>query len=78
MTKTHLAALAAVVLAVRWLAGVHVPVAVAGAIITVPALALAALAVITVTAGLVTLLVWRTRAERAVLAAWQARQPATS
>jgi hypothetical protein len=79
MNKTHLTALTAVVLAVRWLAGVHVPVAVfGGAIVTVPALALAALALIAVAAGLVALLVWRTRAEQAMLAAWQAGKAATS
>ena len=42
-----------------------------------PALAVAAVAVITVAAAAVALIVYRTRAEQAMLAAWQARKAAT-
>ena len=42
-----------------------------------PALAVAAVAVVTVAAAAVALIVYRTRAEQAMLAAWQARKAAT-
>lgn len=76
MSKAHLAALVAALLALHWLAVGHVTLTVAGAIVILPALLVAALAAAAVTAGVVALLVWRTRAERAMLAAWQARKAA--
>ena len=77
MSKAHLTALVSALLFLRWLAAGHVALTVAGATITVPALAVAAVAVITVAAAAVALIVYRTRAERAMLAAWQARKAAT-
>ena len=77
MSKAHLTALVSAVLFLRWLATGHVALTVAGATATVPALAVAAVAVITVAAAAVALIVYRTRAERAMLAAWQARKAAT-
>jgi hypothetical protein len=78
MSKPHLAVLAAVVLFLRWLVTGHVAVTAGGLTFIVPALALAAVTVLTLTAAAVTLLVYRTRAEQAMLAAWQARKAATS
>ena len=74
MSKAHLAALTAFLLVLRWLAAVRLPLPVAGTVITVPALAVLAAAVIVVTAGLAALLVCRTRAEQAMIAAWHARK----
>ncbi len=77
MSKTHLTALVSAVLFLRWLAAGHVALTVAGATVSVPALAVATVAVVTVTAAAVALIVYRTRAEQAMLAAWQARKAAT-
>jgi hypothetical protein len=44
----------------------------------VPALILATVTVLTLAAAVVGLLVYRTRAEQAMLAAWQARKAATA
>ena len=77
MSKAHLTALVSAVLFLRWLAAGHVTLAVAGATVSVPALAVAAVAVIAVAAAMVGLLVYRVRAERAMLAAWQAPQVVT-
>jgi hypothetical protein len=77
MSKPHLAALAAVVLFLRWLVTGHVAVTAGGLTFIVPALALAAVTVLTLTAAAVALLVYRTRAEQAMLAAWQAQKAAT-
>ncbi len=76
MSKAHLAALVSALVFVRWLAVGHVAVTVAGATVIVPALAVTAVAVVAVTAGVVALVVYRTRAERVMLAAWQARKAA--
>ena len=77
MSKAHLTALVSAVLFLRWLATGHVALTVAGVTATVPALAVATVAVITVAAAAVALIVYRTRAEQAMLAAWQARKAAT-
>ncbi len=74
MSKPHFAALAAVVLFLRWLVTGHVAVTAGGLTFMVPALALAAVTVLTLTAAVVALVVYRTRAEQAMLAAWQARK----
>jgi len=76
MSKAHLTALVSALLVLRWLATGHVAVTVGGATISVPALAVAAVAVIAVAAAGVALVVYRVRAERAMLAAWQARKAA--
>lgn len=76
MSKAHLAALVSALLFLRWLATGHVALTVAGLTVAVPALLVAAVAAVAVTAGVVALLVYRTRAERAMLAAWQARKAA--
>jgi uncharacterized membrane protein YccF (DUF307 family) len=78
MTKAHLTAVISALLFLRWLATGHVAVTVGGFTATVPALAVAAVAVLTVTAAAVGLIVYRTRAERAMLAAWQTGKAATS
>ena len=78
MSKTHLTALVSALLFLRWLATGHVAVTAGGLTATVPALAVAAVAVLTVTAAAVGLIVYRTRAERAMLATWQTRKAATS
>ena len=67
MSKAHLTALVSALLFLRWLAADHVALTVGGVTATVPALAVAALAVIAVTAAAVALIVYRTRAERAML-----------
>ena len=77
MSKAHLTALVSAVLFLRWLATGHVALTVAGATIIVPALAVAAAAVLAVAAAAAGLIVYRTRAERAMLATWQARKAAT-
>jgi hypothetical protein len=76
MSKAHLTALVSAALFLRWLATGHVALIVAGTTATVPALAVAAAAVIAVAAAAVVLIVYRTRAEHAMLAAWQARTAA--
>jgi hypothetical protein len=68
MSKAHLTAIVSALLFLRWLATGHVAVPVGGLTATVPALAVAAAAV--------AVLVYRTRAERAMLAAWQVRTAA--
>jgi len=68
MSKAHLTALVSALLFLRWLAAGHVALTVGGLTVTVPALAVAAVAVIAVTAAAVALIVYRTRAERAMLA----------
>lgn len=78
LTKPHLTALVAVVLVLRWLTTAHLTMTAAGTTVSVPALVVVA-AVLVALAGLAAaLLVYRTRAERAMLAAWQARKVATS
>ncbi len=74
MSKPHLTALVFGLLFLRWLAVGHVAVTFAGATVIVPALAVAAVAALGVTAAVVALIVYRVRAERAMLAAWQARK----
>jgi hypothetical protein len=71
MSKAHLTAVISALMFLRWLATGHVAVTVGGVTAIVPALAVAAAAVVTVTAALAALIVYRTRAERAMLAAWQ-------
>ncbi len=78
MSKAHLTVLAAVVLFLRWLVTGHVAVTAGGLTFIVPALAVTAVTVLTLTAAVIGLLVYRTRAEQAMLAAWQARRAATS
>ncbi len=79
MSKAHLTALVSGLLFLRWQATGHVALTVAGATVSAPALAVATVAVVTVTAAAVALIVYRTRtrAEQAMLAAWQARKAAT-
>lgn len=77
MSRTHLTALVSGVLFLRWLATGHVAVMVAGFTVTVPVLAVAAVAVIAVAAAAVALIVYRTWAGQAMLAAWQAPKAAT-
>jgi hypothetical protein len=74
--STRLAAVVLAALFLRWLAIAHVAVTAAGFTVTVPALAVAAVAVMTVTAAAAVLMVYRVRAERAMLAAWQASKGA--
>ena len=76
MSKTHLIAVISAVLFLRWLAVGHVALTVAGATVIVPALVVAAVAVITLAAAAVALVVYRTRAEQAMLTAWQAQKAA--
>jgi hypothetical protein len=73
MSKAHLIAVISAVLFLRWLAVGHVALTVGGATVLVPAFAIAAVAVLAVAAAAVALVVYRVRAERAMLAAWQAR-----
>ena len=77
MSKAHLTALISAAMFLRWLAAGHVALTVAGATVSVPALAVAAVAVVTAATAAVALIVYRTRAEQAMLAAWQARKAAT-
>lgn len=60
-------------LSLHWLASAQVLVPVGGVAVAVPALAIFAVAVVVVMAGFAALVVWRTRAEQAMVAAWQAR-----
>jgi uncharacterized membrane protein YccF (DUF307 family) len=76
MSKAHLTALVTALLFLRWLATAHVAVTVAGIPLIVPALAVAAVAVAAVAAAVLALIVYRVRAERVMLAAWQARKAA--
>jgi hypothetical protein len=64
----------ALALFLRWLAVGQVTVTVDGAPVVLPALAVAAVCLTAVAAALVALVVYRIRAERAMLAAWQARK----
>jgi hypothetical protein len=75
MSKT-LALVIPVVLFLRWLAAGQVVVTVAGTPVAVPVIAVAAVAMIAVTGALAALLVYRIRAEQAMMAAWQARKDA--
>jgi len=77
MSKAHLTALVSALLFLRWLATGHVALTVGGLTATIPALAVAAVAVLTVTAAAAGLIVYRTRAERAMHAACQTRKAAT-
>jgi hypothetical protein len=77
MSKARLTALVSALLFLRWLATGHVALTVGGLTATVPALAVAAVAVVTVAAAAVAVIVYRVRAERAMLAAWQARRVVT-
>jgi uncharacterized membrane protein YccF (DUF307 family) len=74
VSRARLIAVISAVLFLRWLAVGHVALTVAGATVSVPALAVAAVAVLAVAAAAVALVVYRVRAERAMLAAWQARR----
>ena len=76
MSKPHLIAVISAVLFLRWLAVGHVALTVAGATIIVPALAVAAVTMLAVAAAAVALVVYRVRAERAMVAAWQAQKAA--
>jgi hypothetical protein len=78
MSKAHLTAVVSALLFLRWLATGHVALTVGGLTAAVPALAVAAVVVLTLTTAAVWLVVYRTRAERAMLAAWQAGKAATS
>jgi hypothetical protein len=68
--------LAVLVLVVRSLAGAHVLVPVGGLVVAVPALAIAAVTVTAMAAAVTALVVYRIRADRATLAAWQASKAA--
>ena len=76
MSKTHLTALISGLLFLHWLATAHVALTVGGLTATVPALAIVAVTVAAVTAAAVALIVYRVRAERAMLAAWHAQKSA--
>lgn len=78
MSKAHLTAVVSALLFLRWLATAHVALTVGGLTAVVPALAVAAVVVLTLIAAAVWLIVYRTRAERAMLAAWQTGKAATS
>ena len=78
MSKAHLAAAISALLFLRWLATGHVALTVGGLTATVPALVVAAVAILAVAATAAGLIVYRTRAERAMVAAWQTRKAATS
>ena len=56
----------------RWLAVGHVSMTVSGVPVTVPALAVAAVAVMAVSGAVVALVVYRLRADRTARAAWRA------
>ena len=68
MNRARVITAIVIALCLRWLAGAQVSVGVA----RVPALPLAATALAAVAGLVVALLVWRVRAERAMLAAWHA------
>jgi len=76
MSKPYLIAAVCLVLLLRWLAASQVTMTMAGAPVVVPALALAAVAVIAAAGAVAALVVYRIRAEQAMLAAWQARRAA--
>jgi hypothetical protein len=82
MTKARLTALVSALLFLRWLAVSHVTVTACGLTATVPALAIAIAAAVAVAGAVATLLVYRDRAERAMLAqramhtAWQTHKAA--
>jgi hypothetical protein len=69
-----LAAAVALALFLRWLAAASVTVTVDGLPVVLPVLAVTAVPLTAISAAAVALLVYRTRAERATLAAWRARQ----
>ena len=77
MSKAHLTALVSALVFLRWLVTGHVALTVGGLTATVPALPVAAVTAATVVTAAVALIVYRTRAERAMLAAWQTRKAAT-
>lgn len=73
----YLAVAALLLMMLRWLASAHVAVVLAGgAVISVPVLAIVAAAAVVVTAAVAALMVYRLRAERAMLAAWRTRTAA--
>jgi ABC-type uncharacterized transport system fused permease/ATPase subunit len=74
MSKTHLIAAVAVTLFLRWLATGHVALSIAGAVISVPALLVVAVTVVAVTGAAAAVVIARTRAELAMLAARQAQE----
>jgi len=78
MTNAHLTAVIAALLFLRWLATGHVALTVGGLTATVPALAVAAVAVLATAIAAVWLVVYRTRAERAMVAAWRAGKASAS
>jgi hypothetical protein len=67
------AAAVALVLFVRWLASATVTVNAGGFPVTVPVFLVIAMVAVSVAAAVVALAVYRTRAERATLAAWRSR-----
>jgi hypothetical protein len=72
MTKVFAIVVVAALL-LHWLAAAQVLVPVGGFPVAVPVLAVVVLVAVVVMGGLAALLVWRTRAEQAMVAAWQAR-----
>jgi hypothetical protein len=84
MSKARLTTLVSALLFLRWLVTGHVTMTVAGAPVAVPALAVAAATAIAVAGAVAALVVYRARAEQAMLAdramhaAWQAQKAATS
>ncbi len=78
MSGAHLTAVISALVFLRWLATGRVALTVGGLTATVPALAVAAVTVTAVAAAVVWLAVYRTRAERAMVAAWRAGKAATS
>ena len=75
MSKAFIAAVP-IALFLRWLAVGQVTVTADGMPVVLPALAVAAVIAIAVAAALAALVVYRARAERAMLADWQARRAA--
>jgi hypothetical protein len=70
--KVHAAALAVIVVFLRWLAVGHVTATVSGLTFTVPALVVAAVALVAVSCAFVALVVYRLRADRVRRTAWRA------
>jgi hypothetical protein len=70
--KVHAAALAAIVVFLRWLAVGHVTATVSGLTFTMPALAVAAVAVTAVSGAAVALVIYRLRADQVRRATWRA------
>ena len=68
-----LVAVALAALFLRWLAAAQVMLPVDGVPVGVPVLVIAVLVAVVAMAGLAALVVWRTRAEQAMVAAWQPR-----